>query len=542
MRIPVYIFLFLAVLIAPLALRHVVNATSSQSTADAANTLIVVTPHNPDIRREFARAFVQWHHEQFPDSPPVGIDYRTFGGTNDLKRLLDATYRPLRDAAGNLPTAEKVNPDYDVLWGGGDYLFDKQLKPLGILQPIDIDPKLLAEVFPNSKLAGVRLYDDSPNAGGGAAGAGASGGANIHPSPLWIGVCLSSFGIVYNPDIYECLGLPAPKTWRDLTNPKLAGLVALADPTHSGSAQVAYMMVIQRCMADAEAGYFKLHPEAKRRPKPDLAKDTGYAAAIAQGWKTGMDELLLIAANARYLTDSATMVPTDVGNGEAAAGMAIDFYGRVEEGTVGQSRARYLAPHAAPPHTPDPVGILYGVKGHKLKLAMEFIAFLLSKQGQLLWDLKPGAPGGPTDRALRRPPIEAALYAPSRDRSDWADPEMNPFNEAGGFNQRGEWNALMADTTPLWAAAWIDDRESLRQAYRAVLDVPDADRREKLIAELADLPVTMGDVAALSRQAKALAAANGGRDLDEWRARQRIAWAAKFRGHFAVVAGEAAGI
>src|SRR6476646_1560984 len=151
-----------------------------------------------------------------------------------------------------------------------------------------------------------------------------------------------------------------------------------------------------------------------------------------------MSELLKIAANARYFTDSSSIVPNDVSRGEAAAGMAIDFYARITEETVGASRARFFAPIGATAITPDPVGILHGTKGRRLELATHFVEFLLSIEGQRLWELKAGLPGGPVERALRRPPIRQDVYA---DRTGWAD-DFNPFQIAKGFNQRADWMVL----------------------------------------------------------------------------------------------------
>ena len=71
-----------------------------------------------------------------------------------------------------------------------------------------------------------------------------------------------------------------------------------------------------------------------------------------------MGELLLIAANGRYFTDSAPQVPNDVGNGDAAAGIAIDFYGRVyqEVGRAGAVPDRHArrrdGDHARPRRDP----------------------------------------------------------------------------------------------------------------------------------------------------------------------------------------------
>src|SRR5687767_5231946 len=104
---------------------------------------------------------------------------------------------------------------------------------MNVLQPIRLEAAFLAEAFPQERIAGVKLYDAAKDKDG-------------KPlPPYWVGVALSSFGIVYNPDVYKTINskkhhkapqLAEPKTWHDLTKPELSGLVALADPAHSGSA------------------------------------------------------------------------------------------------------------------------------------------------------------------------------------------------------------------------------------------------------------------------------------------------------------------
>ena len=67
----------------------------------------------------------------------------------------------------------------------------------------------------------------------------------------WIGACLSSFGICYNTDTLERLGVDSlPAAWSDLENPRFFRQVALADPTKSGSAAKAFEMVIQQQMQE----------------------------------------------------------------------------------------------------------------------------------------------------------------------------------------------------------------------------------------------------------------------------------------------------
>ena len=55
-----------------------------------------------------------------------------------------------------------------------------------------------------------------------------------------------------------------------------------------------------------------------------------YQDAIEQGWIDGVRLMQRIGANARYFTDTSTKIPVDVSMGNAAAGLAIDFYGRYQ--------------------------------------------------------------------------------------------------------------------------------------------------------------------------------------------------------------------
>ncbi|MFN4244429.1 MAG: ABC transporter substrate-binding protein [Tepidisphaerales bacterium] len=503
---------FVLVLVLPFVVQRFVRPAPPVARAEGTIRLTIMTSHNQDIRNEFARAFDRWHRERFGKA--AELVYIAPGGGGEVRRYLEAMYAgQLRD--GNVP--ESFKSDIDLVWGGGDFFFDVEIKRF--LQPVDLPPALLEEVFPEKTLAGVRLYDFSTDKDG-------------RPGPIrWVGICISSFGIVYNPNVYRSLGLPPPTTWSDLADERLFGWVAMANPASSSSAAVSYSMVLQRAMADVEEPLLKQRPELAALSGPERMRDAGYKAAVAEGWRRGNGTLLRIAANARYFTDSGTQPPNDVANGEAAVGMAIDFYGRVYEETAGRDRLRFFEPPAATAMNPDPIAILLGVRGEQYRLANRFIEFLLSKEGQRIWIQRPGSPGGPTQRALRRPPIRRDLYPPAGDVSDWTDPELNPFESAGGFNIRREWDALFTDTRMMWAAAWIDGREELRRAYRAVLAVRDERRRGELMARLSDFPMTYAELEAVQAERRGVP----GPRLGEWRASKRVELARRFREHYRAV-------
>jgi iron(III) transport system substrate-binding protein len=487
-----WLIAFFVLLGLPMAMRAWVG-TSSQSLTQNAPRLVITTMEVRDICNEYRWAFSDWHQKHY--GTPVDVEYLNPGGTSDVLRQLQSVYTSVRNAhGGQLPPEDQMDTGVQMVWGGGDQFFERELKPMGILRPLDLSKEQLAEIFPQPVLGGSNLYD-----------------RKSFP-PKWVGACLSSFGIVYNPALCADLGAPNPATWSDLASPKFDGALALADPTHSGTAAAMYMIILQRAMLDAE----EQHGSSP--------------ASIDAGWKRGMGELTLIAANARYFATDSSRVPTDVSLGQAAVGTAIDYYGRVTEEAVGPGRVRFIAPQSATASNPDPIGILYGTHGESLVLANHFIEFMLSPEGQRLWILKVGEPGGPRQYALRRGPIRKDVYA---DRTGWAD-DVDYFSQAGTFALRPEWMSEMPALRTIWAAAWIDDNDDLKSAYKKILAVSDPGRREKLLAELADLPITRSEV-----DHPATAAANSDPGLQK--AEQRLALARRFAEHYRQVGDEAEG-
>ena len=126
------------------------------------------------------------------------------------------------------------------------------------------------------------------------------------PEMRWVGTCLSAFGICYNVDVLERLGIEEPPdNWDDLTDPEFSGHIALSDPTKSGSVTKAFEMIIQQQIRNA----------LNERLAAGKTREEVEAEAVRDGWNRAMRMILKIAANSRYFTDMATKIPHDVAQG-----------------------------------------------------------------------------------------------------------------------------------------------------------------------------------------------------------------------------------
>ncbi len=416
------VILFLVVLVTPFVLKLAMG-TSTDARGDSL-PLVIICPHVEGIRREFADAFSQWHNERFGN--PVHVDYRSYGGASEIVRFFDSSRETVYKDQGTYGV--------DLVWGGGDYLFEEQLKRpkdprLGVLQPVTLDPAILSAAFPQQDLGGVPLYDRAS-------------------PPQWFGTALSSFGVVYNKDIIRHLALPEPKTWRDLADPRYRGWVGLADPTRSASARTAFMTIVERAMADA----------AEKGCSED------------DGWAEGMGLIRLISSNARLFSEGSSSVPALISSGDSAAGMAIDFYARSQIEAVGESRMGYVEPAGATIVNPDPIALVRGAEHPET--AKRFIEFVLGEQGQRLWNTRAGAPGGPKSTSLRRLPIMRSMYAPPSSR-DFTD-RVNPYAISSSFNSRGARKKTFGILGDLIQISCMDVLDEMRETRAAILASPHA--------------------------------------------------------------------
>jgi ABC-type Fe3+ transport system substrate-binding protein len=418
------IFGLLAFIVAlPLALRVETATTSSQKADDH---LIVLTPHNESIRQEFGEAFAA--HWKAKTGRSIHVDWRTPGGTSEIRMVLDAGFK----------AAEETGRDgigVDMFFGGGEPDFASQAKK-GRLVPLRVfesRPELFTKDGPVSEtFTGERYYP---------------------PDHVWVGTCMSQFGICYNPDVLQRLKLPVPTSWRDLGDPGYAGSLALADPTKSGSVARAFELLVQGEIQSA----LKENPDDRD-------------SAIERGWANGLQLIQRMAANSRYFTDSASKIPHDVGQGNAAAGMCIDFYGRsyADELTspTGTPRVVWIAPQGGTTLSADPIGILKGARN--MEVAQEFVEFSLSPEAQKLWFGKPGSPDGPKKRALHRTPIRRDVYTPEN-LANSTMPGVDPYHDPGNFTYQRELTGASFNTLrQLVKVMCIDSHEEMKSSWQAI--------------------------------------------------------------------------
>lgn len=459
----------LAVLATPLALRRRGEAPPHTN----ARALVIITPNTMSVRQEVARAFVRDHQRRTGEE--VRIDWRTPGGTSEITRYLSSEYiaafqhywvttlhrawsdevergfsdsrLPVaKDPAHETPPqaarreflASNVGCGIDLFFGGGSFDSIQQasagrLVDCGIL-------KAHPEWFGAGPGAIPQTFGGEPywDAGG-----------------RWVGVCVSAFGICYNRDGLRRLGIDtAPRRWADLADPRYAHQLALANPTQSGSVNKAFEMLIQQQILEE----LPAHPGDE-------------PAAVRAGWSKAMRLLLRIGANARYFTDAASKIVLDVAAGESAAGMSIDFYGQFEADAVrapdGASRMGYVNAVGGTSFGADPVGLLRGAP--QPELAREFIEWLLSPEGQKLWNGKVGTPGGPERYALRRLPLSPLLYRPEF-RSVRSDPEIDPYAPGAAFVYHGSWTGpLFRPIAFIVRAMCMDPHDELTEAWREII-------------------------------------------------------------------------
>ncbi len=412
------LLLLVAVIAAPILLRR--NSDLAEI-GRGDDRLVIITPHNETIRSEFSEAFAK--HWKDKTGRTLNIDWRIPGGTSDIARVLDSAFK----AADEI---KSPGVGIDLFFGGGEPDFKAQAEKgrFVALSVFASHPDWFKDEVIPARFTGETYYDKDRK---------------------WVGTCLSQMGICYNTDAIKRLGVLEPRRWDDLGDPAYAGYIALADPTKSGSVARTYELMIQEKMQRVieEKGD---SPESRE-----------------EGWQQGLNLLQRMAANARYFTDSASKIPHDVAQGDAAAGTCIDFYGRsFEEKFIkhsGSSRLVWTPPLGGTSISVDPIAVFRGAPN--AEIAQEFVSFCLSPAGQLLWNVKAGQPGGPRETSPRRLPIRRDLYTKEVLLS-FADPDALPYERSGGFEYKKELTGpAFRALAQVFRAMCIDPHQEMTKAW-----------------------------------------------------------------------------
>ncbi len=254
----------------------------------------------------------------------------------------------------------------------------------------------------------------------------------------WVAAALSGFGILVNQYYAKRDNLPIPQTWSDLSNPKLANRIELADPRESGSAHTAYEVILQ-----------------------------------TNGWDKGWQILEAMSANSRRFVKSSSDLLRDVSSGEAVMAPAIDFYGRKSVAKAGNdetgaAKLVYVEPKGQSVVTPDPIGLLKGAPHEEL--AKEFIKMVLSPEAQKMWMLEKGAPGGPEmkefsdEKGLFRMAALPAAYKPIPEGSLIKTNPYTIVNQRQYDAQKAAQRRQALDV--LLGAVLIDNHAQLKAAWK----------------------------------------------------------------------------
>ena len=385
-----------------------------------AHKVIIISPHNEQIRHEFGVGFAKWHKDKYGEDAQVV--WSVPGGTSEIRRMLQSQYTHA------IETGKTAGGDADLVFGGGSYehsVLKKTIKSnhrgeevtTTISVPAGIDQQMLDEVYGENVIGDVTLYD---------------------PDGYWYGLALSGFGIVYNNDVLEEMGVDPPNGWEALCNPKLLGSLALVNPAQSGSVTTAFEAILKYL-----------------------------------GWERGWQVLRRASANARYFSASSLKPPADVSQGDAAMGVCIDFYGRYQSQAISNrgygDRVGYIDPPGATMIDPDPISLLRNAPNKKI--AKRFIEFCMTSQAQALWQFKVDDPIedglGPDAWELRRMPIRRDSYDRYLDRM--VD-QANPYKTASPspFPDRN----MRAFIAPIFSAMAMDHHDELVEAWEAIVTHP----------------------------------------------------------------------
>ena len=381
--------LFIAMIILPL-----VTGVSPAVVHASPAKLKITSPHNEFIKDEYSRAFSAYYQTTYGEA--VDFEWVDVGGT-------DADVRYIRSGFAATPSGIGI----DLFWGGG---VDPYIALAGenLFEAYQVEAAILNNI--PKTLGGIPMYDSQYR---------------------WYGSALSGFGIIYNKQLLSQKSFPEPKTWEDLSNPKLKGWVSSAG-FESGTIHMMFEIMLQ-----------------------------GY------GWDKGLRVATLIGANVKNWPASSSAVPKAVSSGDVAYGLCIDFYAWAEISKVGADKIGFVLPAKLTTINPDSIAILKGAPN--MAVAKRFVSWVLTKQAQRLWMQNVGTAFGPTKNVLGRMTVIPDLYT-EIPASDNIVP-VNPFkvSEQLAYNTT-KGSVRYSLVTDLLTSLIVDSQDPLKIAWNDIIE------------------------------------------------------------------------
>jgi len=478
--------LILILLLCIIALPFVFEKRSKDLIERTEEKLVIITIHNETIRYEFTRGFKEWYWKK--TGKTVSIDWRVLGGSQEVFRYLNGQYanafevywekvlgkrwsEKLRDVFANPkiilsehPKSDDerqlarrafltshVSSGIDIIFGGGELEAIEQAEmgnvvPSGILE---LHPEWFNDTSIPQIFGGTQYWDSKGR---------------------WIGITQSGFGIIFNREALAKLSYQGePKQWMDLADPIFFGEVALADPTTSLTSNRIFDMMFQQQVKNVID-----------EKSLDIQSLEQIQEALNYGWKRSMQLIQRICANARYFTDSSTKPVLDVSAGNCALGVAIDFYGLYQETSLRErnesNRFGFVFPKGGTAATPDVAAVLRGAPNPEVALA--FMEYILSLEGQKLWSFRVGEADGPVRYALHCTPIRKELYNPEYNEFR-TNPTLNAYKDVGDFIYHAQWSTpIFKPLRFIIKVAFIDTHKELSKAWKAINDAQSQGRIE----------------------------------------------------------------
>jgi len=141
----------------------------------------------------------------------------------------------------------------------------------------------------------------------------------------------------------------------------------------------------------------------------------------------------------------------------------------------------------------DSIGILKGAP--HLELARRFLQFVMSQEGQKLWFLSKGTPGGPEKFELLRLPVIPRLY---QEFGGQSPRKFNPFQQTTGFTfDHAKAAARRRIFNDLIGATIIDVHDELSACWRALIE---AGLPGELVKRFGKPPVTEEELLQLGKE------------------------------------------